>query len=361
MIWYFKYFEINSRHPTSFMKLCSFLSLLFTDITRPFISYLIIIAVLLCCMPDFAIGQTKTTFRSEQHGFQYAFSFKTTIEAGTLAKPAFNLRLSVNAGVASDFLSKCIYPSINTEFQFYNGGFGSKNNGGKSPFCLDVINALTATVGAKNRHRLFNADLETRNVPLYYFATFVPPALQNPFTYSVSVGTNFIFSLDRNKTSQRVGFINLHAGPIQLSYYNDGGWPFYDIYLGDRRDRYYTGGVTLSYNGRRYTMLESVELGYYKYTGYSKSAFEVSNKMHLAYVNYKKEEQKFYNRSLWSLNIANPSRGFGINLRTFNYVDQDIQHKIHWGLADSYHMVPYKAQWVVNGSYYKAYNTTGLR
>jgi hypothetical protein len=344
------------------MKLFSFLSGLFAGTEVSYILRFFMAVWFLCCVSYFTTGQTKTAFRPEQHGFQYGFSFKTTIEAGALAKPSVNIRFSLNAGVASDFLARWIYPSLNTEFQFYNGGFGSRNNGGKSPFCLDIITALTATAGIKNQHRPFNAaDLASRNVPLYYFANFVHPALQNPFDYSLSAGTDFIFSSDSKKTSQRVGFFNLHVGMMQLSYYNDGGWPFADIWLGDRRDRYYTGGGTLSYNGRRYTLLETVELGYHKYTGYSKSAFEFSNKMKLAYVNYKKDEQKFYNRSLWSLNIANPSKGFGMNLRTFNYVDQDIQHKIHWGLSDSYHMVPYKAQWVVNAGYYSAYNKTGLR
>jgi hypothetical protein len=322
----------------------------------------LLILLLIGCMADLAAAQNKTVLVQEPHGFQYGFSFKATVEVGRQAKPGINLRLSINAGVASDFIDRWLYPSLNTEFQFYNGGFGSKNDKGKAPFCLDVITALTATAGIKNRQRPFNAsDLETRNVPLYYFANFVHPALQNPFDHSLSVGINFIFSTDCNKTVQRIGFFNLHVGKVQLSYYNDGGWPFADIYLGDRRDRYYTGGGTLSYNGRRYNLLETIELGYYKYTGYTKSAFEVSNKMNLAYVNYRKPEQKKYNRSLWSFNVANPSRGIGINLRTFNYLDQDIQHKIHWGLFDAYHIVPYPAHWVVNASYYNSYNKIGLR
>jgi hypothetical protein len=307
-------------------------------------------------------AQAKTAFSSEQNGFQYGFSFKATIEGGRKATPCMNLRLSLNGGVASDFLDHWLYPALNTEFQFYNGGFGSRNDKGKSPFCMDIITALTATAGFKNNLRTVNvSDLESRNVPLYYFANFVQPALQNPFEYSFSVGTNLIFSTDGKKSSQRIGFFNLHVGKVQLSYFNDGGWPFADIYLGDRRDRYYTGGGTLSYTGRRYTALETIELGYYKYTGYSKNAFEVSNKMNLAYVNYKNPEQKKYNRSLWSFNVANPSRGIGLNLRTFNYVDQDIQHKIHWGLSDSYHIVPYPAHWVLNASYNYSYNKTGLR
>jgi hypothetical protein len=329
---------------------------------------------LFCCMlfgVSFFISinnteaQSKTNFVNNVNGLQYGVSGKATIEfAFRHAKPNPNIRLSANAGIASNFSGPWMHPSLNIEFQFYNGGFGSRNDASffNSRFCLDIITALTATAGINNKYRSAgSAGLQYRNSPLYYFANFVQPALQNPFDYSLSVGTNFIFSSDGKKTSQRIGFFNFHAGKVQLSYYNDGGWPFADIYLGDRRDRYYTGGGTLSYNGRRYTLLETVELGYHKYTGFTKSAFEVSNKMNLAYVNYRKAEQKFYNRSLWILNLANPSNGFGINLRTYNYVDQDIQHKIHWGLSDAYHIVPYKAHWAYNTSYYGAISKTGLR
>ncbi len=307
-------------------------------------------------------AQSKTFLNHNEHGFQYGFSFKTTIEGGMKANPAINIRLSLNAGVGSDFLGSWMYPALNTELQCYNGGFGSRNDKGKSRFCLDVITAITATTGFKNRHQLTNANsISRRNVPLYYFANFVQPALQNPFDHSVSVGSNLIFSTDKKKTFQRIGFFNLHVSRMQLSYYNDGGWPFADIYLGDRKDRYYTGGGTLSYNGARNSLAETIELGYHKFTGYAQSAFEVSNKMNLAYIQYRKGEQKFYNRSLWSLNIAHPSRGYGLNIRTFNYVDQDIQHRIHWGLSDSYHIVPYPAHWVINASYYSAYNKIGLQ
>jgi hypothetical protein len=310
----------------------------------------------------FSLSQNKTDFRTNQRGLQFGFSGKITAEAGTKARPAINLRFSLNVGVASEFIDKWMYPSLNMELQAYNGGFGSRNHDGQRGFCMDVITAMTVTAGIRNQFVSTNINLlARRNVPLYYFANFAQPALQNPFQHSFSVGTNYIFSTDGNKSSQRIGFINLHIWRFQLSYYNDGGVPIADIYLGDRRDRYYTGGATLSYNGKRNTLPETVELGFYKYTGYTKNAFEVSNKLNLAYVHYRNQEQKFYNRSLWSLNLASPSKGFGINLRTFNYVDQDFQHAIHWKLSDAYHMVPYPAHWVISGSYYSSYTKTGLR
>ena len=114
---------------------------------------------------------------------------------------------------------------------------------------------------------------------------------------------------DKFKTDQRVGFFNLHLNHIQVSYFNDGGTPFDETKLGDSKDRYYTGGAVFSYHGKPYTALNLVELSFYKFTGYTKNAFEVSNKLDLAYVNYNRKEEKYYNKSLWTLNISNPNQG----------------------------------------------------
>lgn len=323
---------------------------------------LLICSIYIFCLTLPLSGQYHFSKANSPYGTQLGFSVKATLEAGRKATPFINFRLSATAGVASDFIGPWIYPSFHTEFQLYNGGLGSGNDRLTKGFLLDIIAAVTVTTGVNNQLASGKSSIYTeRNVPLYYFSNFALPALQNPFDHSLSVGTNFIVSTDRQKSFQRIGFVNLHAWRLQLSYYNDGGFPFSDIFLGDRRDRYYTGGGTLSYNGKRHTLLETVELGYHKFTGYTRGAFEVSNKLNLAYVNYRNKEQHKYNRSLWVLNLANPSRGFGINLRTYNYIDQDIQHKIHWGLSDAYHISPYPAYWGINASYYYSGTKFGIR
>lgn len=330
---------------------------------RKLTAYQQLIAILFFVWTELPLkAQYNYRTESSPYGTQLGFSVKATLEAGRKASPHVNFRLSAVAGVGSDFIGPWMYPTFHTEFQLYNGGLGSGNDSKKKGFLLDVIAAVTVTTGVNNQLTRGNSKFYAeRNVPLHYFSSFALPALQNPFDHSLSVGTNFILSTDRNKSFQRIGFVNLHAWRLQLSYYNDGGFPFSDIYLGDRCDRYYTGGGTLSYNGKRHTMLETVELGYHKFTGYTKGAFEVSNKLNLAYVHYRDKEQHKYNRGLWVLNLASPSRGFGLNLRTYNYIDQDIQHKIHWGLSDAYHISPYPAYWAINASYYYSGIKYGVR
>ena len=229
---------------------------------------------------------------------------------------------------------------------------------------FDFISAFTLTAGFTNH---FSTDLidplkeGEYNVPLYYFGDFTFPALQNPYRYSFSVGTNIIFTTDRNKTAQRVGFFNVHLNHVQISYYNDGGTPFDDSYLGDGKDRYYTGGALFSYHGKPYTAINLIELSFHKFTGYTKNAFEVSNKLDLAYVNYKNKEEKYYNKSMWTLNISNPAKGFGINIHRYNYTKWDVQHLIHFSIFNSYHLVPYDDYFSVSGIYYHTNTNIGLK
>lgn len=312
-------------------------------------------------------AQSKREYSNNQLSFQYGFSLKGLVEFSvtkSTQKPVF--RLCADVGLGSNILARAIYFSFNTELQLYNGGLGSRRReGNRTPgITLDIINAFTLTTGL---HNYLTSDSfpaivsKHRNVPLYYFSNFSCPALQNPYDYSISAGTNLIFSTDKFKTSQRVGFLNLHVRSMQVSYYNDGGTPFDEAYLGDSKDRFYTGGALISYHGSSGRGINELELSFNKFTGYTKNAFEVSNKMDLAFVNYNNSEEKYYNKSLWSLNISNREKGLGININRYNYTNWDVQHLIHFGIFNSYHLVPYDDYFSISGIYYHNYTNIGLR
>src|ERR1700690_988020 len=213
-------------------KKCSFISLFCLLVTGNFLS---------------VAEQSKRVYSNSQLSFQYGFSVKGLIEFSLnkkYQKPVF--RLCTDFGLGSNVLARALYFSINVELQLYNGGLGSKrrDENKKPGVTLDIINAFTLTTGLRNYltqdslPHIVNTD---RNVPLYYFSNFSYPALQNPYSYSISAGTNFIFSTDKFKSSQRVGFLNIHLHTMQVSYYNDGGSPFEQTYLGDGKDRFYSG------------------------------------------------------------------------------------------------------------------------
>jgi hypothetical protein len=309
-------------------------------------------------------AQRTLKYSFNRYSFQYGFSLKASVEFGYRSTdPSPAIRFTINGGVASDFLSSWLYPAFNLEVQFYNGGFGSKHEKKDGLKCwdVDIITAITATAGTDNILRAGSTRWKDRDIPLYYFSDFVYPALQNPFHYSFSIGTDVIFSLNTDKETQRVGFINGHFDRVQVSYFNDGGAVINTSHAGDNKDRYYTGGGVVSYHGKVSQGINLIELSYKKFTGYTKNAFELSNNLYLNYMNYHAPGQRRYNKSLWSLNAANPFKGWGIKLSSFNSIGLDLQHYIHWGLFNTYHMVPYKPFWTLTGSYYNSYTKPGLQ
>jgi len=319
---------------------------------------------LLCSIAWVNYAQVKLNVKTSSNGLQYGFAVKAQVEFSTVKETqAPHIRIAVTGGIGSSFIDNNIYPTLNTELQVYNNGLGSSKPGKIKPGVnLDLVTALTLTAGIKdflqqNRSQLFI----NRNVPLYYFADFGLPALKNPFAYSLSIGTNFIFNNDKDKQFQRTGFLNFHFDRFQVSYSNDGGVPLSNIYLGDRKDRYYTGSILFSYHGKPYTAVNLVELSYHKFTGYTQNAFEASNQFDFAYVNYKKTAQRFYNKSLFTLNVANPVKGYGVNVKLYNKTKWDVQHLIHWSIYNSYHVVPYKEHISLSGVYYYSQTTIGLK
>ncbi|MBD1396837.1 hypothetical protein H9Q13_06645 [Pontibacter sp. JH31] len=308
-------------------------------------------------------AQTPVDTRANPYAFQYGFSLKASIELGiSKHAPAPVYRLVASTGVASNFLKSSLHPSLNTELQLYNGGLGSRNQRFTFKPTFDFITSVMLTAGDKNflysRNQPF---VETRMVPLYYFGDFVIPPLQNPFRNSVSVGTNFIFTSDKSKKNQRVGFVNVHLNRFQISYYNDGGIGISHTRIGDRKDRYYTGGAVVSYHGQPHTVASLVEVSYHKHTGYTLNAFELSNKMYLAYMNYRDPVQEDYNKSVWSLTVTNVAQHYGASIKGYNYVRVDAQHWIHWTLFDSFHLVPYQPHLSLSGHFNRGNTTLGLR
>ncbi len=291
---------------------------------------------------------------------QYGYSLKARIEIGK--HPV--LHISANGGAGSNFLAHQIYPTLNAEVQLYTGGFGTRKPNIRGKFLtLDFILAMTVTTGfSKNLFQQKNETwIEDRNVPLYYFSNYSFPSLVNPYNYSASFGTNLVWSSDEGRLFQRLGFINLHADRFQASYYNDGGPPIDILGLGDKKDRYYTGGGIISYHGPKYTAINLVELGYHKFTGYSKNSYEVASQLQQAYVNYIDPTQKFFNRSLWTLNVANPQQHWGVNIREYNRTSWDMQHQIHWGGYSPFHLVSHDRTISVSGQAYYSQTNIGLR
>lgn len=318
-------------------------------------------------LTSFLYSQDVENFSTEK--IQYGFSIKVNIsfnnlyfdkKNGKTNEPCVAWRVSGNAGIAKAWLSRNLYPSLNSEFLLYNSGFGSNSlpiesdepnkpnkiyKSNKRKFNVDAIIALTVTQGFQRN----NSDFETM-VPLRYFSDFTFPALKNPYRYSFSLGSNLIIPItDKNKQKQRIGFLNANVTGVQISYYND-GTPFGKIFLGDGEDRYYTGGGTLSFDqnfkdSRRENYMVSLEVSYHKFTGFNKSAFEFCSTIGNSLVDYgDDEDQIYYNKSVWrgSAFLQSKNIGYGLTFSQNNSAKYDGQSFIHLLISnDSFHFIPY--------------------
>ncbi|MDB5022867.1 MAG: Toxin 23 [Mucilaginibacter sp.] len=312
-----------------------------------------------------SLAQVRYTADPGQAPFQIGASARLTVgfefREHRIAPPVY--RLAVNGGVMYTIAS-VVSPSYNLEIQIYNGGLGSRAYGKlRHQTTVDFINAFTLTGGTDYLLKQDRVELIPGNrVPLYYFADFVYPALINPYHFSASFGTNLVFSTDHGKSVQRIGFINLHQGRFQFSYYNDGGYGMNELQLGDHYDRYYTGGGILSYSlNPQNHYINLIELGFHKFSGFTENAFNLSNLAGLSFVNYKDSTQQYYNKGCYSLHLANLNTGFGLTLKRENDYANDFQSLIHYVIYDAYHQMPYPASYSINADFSSARQQFNLK
>lgn len=300
----------------------------------------------------FGLSQNNVLFNDSD--LQFGISAKLNIEFSFKHRshtPSYKFSLTTGVGYNIDNLN--LYPTLHSGFLlFNNGAIGAnqqKNKGQiQSQFFFNAIGTLMLD------KRDFNYI--ERSVPLYHFAEFTANPLQNPFKSSLSYGAIWIFSTQHHH--QRTGFFNANVvGRVQISYYNDGG-PILG-WAGDNRDRYYTGGVILSYHGNTEDIIDLVELSYHKYTGYQKYAFDVADKLQIDFLNYNDTNQFAYNQQRWRLNFSNTDNGFGGSVSIFNRNNLDFQDFLHFNTNVPYHPDYYRGyRWMFGARY--EYNQIAL-
>ncbi len=328
-------------------------------IKQPYFRFYILL--IFYCIIHTAGAQKNTTFFSSATAVQYGYGIKATADLSGVER--FSFRIGISGGIGAFVWQNWFYPTINTDLMFYKGGLGSNYPGKKSKKWLSIESVIsyTATLGWSNRMNTVNkARPGLRNYPLYYFNNWTVPSLQNPFRYSASVGGNAVILFTKKKyNAQLVGFLNAHIDRFQASYINDGP-PFWPP-LGDRFDRYHTGGGFLSFHGNDDWAINIIELGYNKFTGYSPSSYELSNKIGSSYVFYKDPNENYYNKSNLHLTVGNTVKHWGVSVMAYNYPRLDIQHRIHSNMYFPLHLVPYKGSVAVGGVFYYQQSKIGLQ
>ncbi|WP_298761659.1 hypothetical protein [uncultured Psychroserpens sp.] len=287
-----------------------------------------ILSILL--MPVLLVAQNDFSFSSSD--FSYGIGTKLTIELLHKNRPDFKLSITGGVGYNASINDNYgITPSIHGGILLFNKGMVGANQS-KKWYKIQAHTFLNTTATFQLDKLDFN-PLE-RPVPLYHFAEFTANPLQNPFKSSISYGMNLI--LVQDNILQRTGFFNLNiAGRFQISYYNDGG-PVLG-WAGDNRDRYYTGGLVLSYHGYINDVLNLIELSYHKYTGYQEYAFDVGEHLQIDFINYYDTTQFTYNQQRWRLNFSNLDNGFGGSISWYNKNRIDLQDFLHFTTNVPYH------------------------
>lgn len=294
--------------------------------------FLFIILTILSCIQSYS----QTDYLDN---IQYGVALKATIDInGIESKGKYsNFNLSLFGGIGSFvFNSKSLYPSLHAGVVLYNRGeLISTYHPDKNFFSssvLDFMVDISMNVGYFND----NTNLDMKNVPLVHFSDFTSNPLQNPLYHSLTIGSNLIWSTQKGREFQRVGLIGaMVSRSFHISSYNDGGlWG--RLSLGDKRDRYYTGGGLLAvYLNNNYTF-DNWEFSFHKFTWSEESIFYVGQLLQLDVLAYKDEKSKYYNKGRLRLTARNSTDNYGVHL-TLHNTDKDFQDGFHFNQESPFH------------------------
>lgn len=275
--------------------------------------------------------------------------------AGQHGKLWFNWKLALTSGI--NYRMKVenytyLTPSFNIDALIFQGGGGAADltelRAG-TPFkrSLNPLLILTVALQASHNYILGNENWkEIQAKPAYYFSNFSNPSLTNPSIASVSVGTAWVFA---KRWRQQCAVINAAYRNMQLQYYNDGGLPVPLSYLGDTKDRYFTGGLILSYfNQQRRDLLQNIEISYHKFTAFENNNYEIATDFSFTDVIYSPLNEA-YNRSKLEAKFTNAEDNYGISAVLYDKYTLDLQHKIHFFRYFSHHISPYPPQLGITG------------
>ncbi len=288
--------------------------------------YLILLVAIFYAVGSHSQNWIDRTTASKIH---YGISAKLAVEYQVRQGP--NFKLSLTAGIGADLNEINFFPTIHTGLIIFNNkviGISLKD-----PWAKIRTHFFYSAAGTiKLDQRTYSFD--ERYVPFYHFSDFSANPLQNPYKTSFSIGA--IWLNMQNKMRQRVGFFNFNAlGRIQISYYNDGG-PILR-YAGDKRDRYYTGGLLVSYHGNEQHAVDLIEVSYHKFTGYVPHAFDLGDELQMDFLVYADKSQFAFNHQRWRLTVAGLSSGFAGSFTLYDINSIDLQDFLHFNTNVPYH------------------------
>ncbi|MEP7197028.1 MAG: hypothetical protein ABI851_10950 [Saprospiraceae bacterium] len=193
---------------------------------------------------------------------------------------------------------------------------------------IDLINAVSITLGGAKKPNQIRIENKS-------FQYFYKSSLTQDYNSSLTLGSNFITNI--NGRHQQVGFARISIWQAAIHYYND-GTPFQHLFIGDGKDRWWTGGGFIQYGNDRMIVPEDPEMkrfrfsfvaGFDRFTGYSHGMFELGNALKQSFVLHKDPRQYFLNSGRIYLLANDLMKDYAISLSANNIPWLDVQNLIH--------------------------------
>lgn len=261
-----------------------------------------------------------------QHGLAFSLYFGHDLK--------FLLAYNPNLSYPLGNKNSAFLPMLDLKLGFYNNNLGSSTiKSYRNQW--HIVLAFSPTVA----YSFQKATPENPGyIPVFTntFLGLTHTDYDNNIGFSVSYVYQYNFGKrESRKLTQRVGGLFISTKYAFIHYYNDGG-PVLNL-LGDKEDRYWTGGGTIGSKFTHKNELQYLMLTFDKYSGFNKGAFEASGLLYTDNVNYQDIKETTYNRGKYSLIYLLPSKYFGISLNHWN-TKVDFQDFIHRDISTSpYH------------------------
>lgn len=290
--------------------------------------------------------------------FSFTFAFAQNVETtfALKAELGYNYRsksfVSFSASIGFkqtiNMLDENVFSALQLGGKIYYNGLGDNILDEYKKTRVDLISSFIACVGSKT-DSLYNS-----NIFIKPFTPFIANAIKDEYHSSFALGGNAIFNLEGR--NQIIGFTNINlARVVQISYYNDGP-PFSSLGIGDRFDRWWTGGghIDLYFDqGYRkdFEGFWNSKISYYfdRFTGNVQNAYEVSKSFGFKYVPAKDLIENYYNRAREKFSMEFFGNGYEFSWQRIGFLNRDIQDYVHKKLDIPYH-ITYAKQYHILGA-----------
>lgn len=286
----------------------------------------------------------QSAFPNSGRGFHdVSISVRYSLSIGVL-KLRYQSRLGLHVGTFWQPLDygELLVP-VGVTFNLYQNGLGAQNIDGGLRSRVNYDMVLSGGLQAGSVRRSLQKEYLDSTFP------FNKSQVIN-HAWGLGFGTKWVmmdFFKKKTRKSQQVGYLNAQAWRFQINYSNDGAFPL-GLRLGDYFDRYWTGGALLSYECDAFR----ANIGFDRFTGFKKDAYEFATMMGYKRVYYD-QEQTWYNRGEWHASILSKQEfeNFGISLKLTDFPILETQDLIHFRGRMAIHPTPNKKNIFIGAIY----------